>query len=414
MNAWAHVNCCKTIGCRLFGVANSARYLHIGRNCRCPECGYYFPFISPGSLSAFSQQSNHHYAGVVLCCPGCGQTDALVRHGQNAAGKQRWRCQACARTFTHYAGPVAWDEKLTPLREAIATGASFRLVYQDSQLIRRALSRLAFLAGLEQVHSSLASLNAEFSTTAFTVGFNGGENQLYLIVTADNKTGRVIALSTNYTALNQGIGQEWRYPSLPGEKQSTQSVIRQVFDKDRIIKQRPLLFDVAYGVAELKRDDAGVVVKPVIAAYRHFALVHALTHKRVLSVQHWLAHECFLYGACLMANRHDVVSQRSRIAFVYERGTRDDTQRLRSDTVVSSIIWRDSWRCYSQRHYEMAVCHLTGNPGNAAFLHATLQPAKAFQSWLAMHPVWPQLNRLAPRNVVALLEYLAAEYNRER
>ncbi|WP_312982903.1 IS1 family transposase [Atlantibacter sp.] len=414
MNAWAHVNCCKTIGCRLFGVTNSSLYQHIGRNCRCPECGYYFPFISPGALRAFSQQSNQHYAGVLLYCPTCGQENALVRHGRSTSGQQRWRCRACNFSFSHYAEPIAYDSKLNPLREAIATGEPFRLIYQESQLISRALSRLAFLAGLEQVHVPPLSLNAEFSTTSFTVGFNGSDNQLYFIVTADNKTSRVIAVSTNYVALKEGIDREWWYPSRPGEARSAQSAIRQVFDKDRIISRRPLLFDVAYGLAELKRDDPGVVVKPVIAAYRHFALVHALTHKRVLSVQHWLEHECFLYGACLMANRHEIATQRSHIGFVYECGTRDETRRIRSDTVVSSIIWRDIWRCYSHKGYDMAVCYLTGNPGQASFRHATLQPAKAFELWLNRHPVWPQLNRLAPRNVARMLEYLAAEYNRGR
>lgn len=414
MHAWEHVNCCKTIGCRLFGVANSPHYQQRGQNCRCPECGYLFPLISPRVLSAFSQQTNQHYAGVLLCCPRCGCTEALVRHGFDANGKQRWRCRSCHTSFTHYDGPVKYDRKLNPLRDAIAAGEPFRYLNKERQVIRRELSRLAFLAGLEQVHLSVGSLAAEYSTNAFTVGFNASDSLLYIIVTADNKTGRVIAVSGNYIAVSESIGQEWIYPSqAPREQYLSQRAIGQVFDKDRIISRRPLYFDVAYGPATLKRHDRGVVVKPVIAAYRHFGLVHALTNKRVLSVQHWLEHECFLYGACLMANRNEIAAQRSHIGFVYECGSRVENRRLRSDTVLSSIIWRDVWRRYYQRDYELAVCHLTGNRDNTAFHRATLKPARAFQSWLARHPVWPQLIRLAPQNVIYLLNYLAAEYNRE-
>lgn len=414
MNHWEHINCCKTVGCRFFGVANSPYYQHIGPQCRCPECGYFFPFISPAALSAFSQHSNQQYGGVLLCCPACGLSEALVKHGLSAKGQQRWRCRACGLSFIHYAEPVAYPSKLSALRDAIATGDSFRMAHSESQTIGRSLARLAFLAAVEQVHSPLSTRDAEFSTVTFTVGFNGSENQLYVIVSADNKTGRVIAVSTNYVATHEGIGKTWWYPSLAGEKQPSRDVIRQVFDKDRIISRRPLFFDVAYGPATLKRDDPGAVVKPVLAAYRHFALLHALTDHNVLSVQHWLEHECFLYGACLMANRRDIPSRRSHIGFVYERGTRDETQRLRSDTVVSSIIWRDVWRCYSQRNYQLALCHLTGNPGRSSFRHATLKPARAFQNWLTQHPVWSQLTRLAPRNVTNLLAYLTAEYNRQR
>lgn len=414
MNHWEHINCCKTIGCRFFGVANSPFYIHFGSKCRCPECGYFFPVISPGALSAFSQQTNQHYAGVLTACPRCGQTAALVRHGQTAKGQPRWRCRACGLSFTRYAGPAIWESKLSALRDAIAEGESFRSVHKESQTMSRELARLAFLAGVEQVHFPITALEAEFSTITFTVGYNGGVNQLYVIVTADNATGRVMAVSTNYVATREGISQEWWYPSLPGERGVSKGVIRQIFDKDRVISRRPLFFDVAYGPATLKCHDPGIVVKPVIAAYRHFALLQALTANKLLAVQHWLEHECFLYGACLMANRHDIATRRSHIGFVYERGTRDETRRLRSDKVVSSIIWRDLWRCYSQRNYEMAVCHLTGNHAHSLFRHATLKPARAFQQWLIVHPAWMQLTRLAPRNVVHLLNYLAAEYNRQR
>lgn len=414
MNQWEHVNCCKNVECSLFGVINTVHYQFIGQNGLCPECGDIFPIISPSALSAFNQQSNKFYPQVLLYCPTCGQGDALIRNGCGLRGAQRWRCRTCNSSFTDESTLMKDISGLQPLTECIAVGGDFTLLGEKSQTLSRHFTRLAFSARVEQVYLPTGSLSGEYSTITFTVEFNDSHNKLFVIATADNKTGCVIAISTNYVALKNGISPEWWYPSMPAESGVSPILVRKVFDKDRVISRRPFLFDIAYGPANVRTNDPGTIVKPVLAAYRHFALVHALTDHRLLSVHHWLEHECFIYGACLMANRVDIAQQRCGISFVYEEGSLDATQRLRSETVRSDIVWRDTWNCYSQRNYNLAVCHLTGKTNRSSFRQATLKPARAFQEYLFRHPIWPQLTRLAPRNVVHLLEYLAAEYNRGR
>lgn len=414
MNQWEHVNCCKNVECSFFGVINTLHYQFIGQNGFCPECGDIFPLISPSALSAFNQQSSKFYPQISLYCPTCGQGDALIRHGRGPAGVQRWCCRTCNISFTDESAVIKDISRLQPLAECISAGGDFRLSGEKNQTLSRDLTRLAFSARVEQVHLPIGSLSGEYSTITFTVGFNGSHNKLFVIATADNKTGCVIAVSTNYLPLKNGISPEWWYPSMPAESEVSPILVRKVFDKDRVISRRPFLFDIAYGPANVRSNDPGTIVKPVLAAYRHFALVYALTHHRLLSVHHWLEHECFIYGACLMANRMDIAQQRCGISFVYEEGALDATQRLRSETVRSDIVWRDTWNCYSQKNYNLAVCHLTGKTNRSSFRQATLKPARAFQEYLFRHPIWPQLIRLAPRNVVHLLEYLAAEYNRGR
>lgn len=414
MNQWEHVNCCKNVECSFFGVINTLHYQFIGKNGFCPECGDIFPLISPSALSAFNQQSNKFYPKILLYCPTCGQSDALIRHGRGPAGAQRWRCRTCNISFTDESTVIKDIPGLQPLAECISAGGDFRLSGEKNQTLSRDLTRLAFSARVEQVHLPIGSLSGEYSTITFTVEFNGSHNKLFVIATADNKTGCVIAVSTNYLPLKNGISPEWWYPSMPAESEVSPILVRKVFDKDRVISRRPFLFDIAYGPANVRSNDPGTIVKPVLAAYRHFALVYALTHHRLLSIHHWLEHECFIYGACLMANRMDIAQQRCGISFVYEEGALDATQRLRSETVRSDIVWRDTWNCYSQKNYNLAVCHLTGKTNRSSFRQATLKPARAFQEYLFRHPIWPQLIRLAPRNVVHLLEYLAAEYNRGR
>lgn len=414
MNQWEHVNCCKNVACSFFGMANHVHYQFIGQNGLCPECGDIFPIISTSALSAFNQQSNKSYPEILRYCPTCGQGDALIRHGRGPAGAQRWRCSTCNISFTDESTSIKDSPGVQPLAECIAAGGDFKLLGEKRQTLSRAFTHLAFSARSEQVHLPTVTLSGEYSTITFTVEFNGSHNNLYVIATADNKTGRVIAVSTNYVALKSGISPDWWYPSMPAESGFSPILVRKVFDKDRVISRRPFLFDIAYGPANVRANDPGTIVKPVLAAYRHFALVHVLTHHRLLSVHHWLEHECFIYGACLMANRRDIAQQRCNISFVYEEGSLDTKQRLRSETVRSDIVWRDTWNCYSQKNYNLAVCHLTGKINRSSFRQATLKPARAFQDYLFSHPIWPQLTRLAPRNVVHLLEYLAAEYNRGR
>ena len=55
-----------------------------------------------------------------------------------------------------------------------------------------------------------------------------------------------------------------------------------------------LLFDIDYGPAVLHQNDPGMLVKPVLPAYRHFELVRILTDEHSNNVQHYLDHECFI------------------------------------------------------------------------------------------------------------------------
>ena len=411
VQSWEHINCCNSIGCTLFGIPNSPHYRCIEGRYHCPECGYSFPPISSDALSAFSQQNNKYYPGLLSYCPECGQNASLLKHGKTSQGQQRRRCQKCDISFSEYSSPAAEDPKYDSLRLAIREGTFFQ---KPNPAMKAELAHLSLRAKWEQVKWRPTTLEGEFSSIAFTLGFNGSQNHLYVIATADNRTGRIIAVSTNYAMQKKGISAEWSYHSTSQEKSQTRNIVMRIFDKDRAISRRQALYDLDYGSAKLKCNDPGVIVKPVLAAYRHFALVHALTHLNTLSSHHWLEHECFLYGGCLMANRDEVLKQRCHISFVYERGTCDKTGRFQQQVVKSDILWNDVWRCYSQKEYELALCHLTGSHRQKIYTQATLSPVKQFKLFLFTHPSLLPLTHLSPRNVVYLLEHLTAEYNHGR
>ncbi len=49
------------------------------------------------------------------------------------------------------------------------------------------------------------------STRAFRVKFNGGDSSLYVLVTAEEESGKVVAISTNYSA--QPVEADYQYHS---------------------------------------------------------------------------------------------------------------------------------------------------------------------------------------------------------
>lgn len=103
-----------------------------------------------------------------------------------------------------------------------------------------------------------------------------------------------------------------------------------------------------------------MLVKPVLPAYRHFELVQALTDERSLNVQHYLDHECFILGGCMMAN----FSYLRQGAAIFRLCVKEALRRpnaISSAVVLSGGIRNNVWRTFSTRDYAMAVCNLTGN-----------------------------------------------------
>ncbi|EOU9532069.1 cytoplasmic protein [Cronobacter dublinensis] len=413
----SNVNACKTFGCQNFGVLGSPSYLQRGENILCQACGFPFPVISAAALNAFKAEVNRNYQGVIRACPHCGRRDSLIRNGYAENGRQRLLCTSCRSTFV-------WYEKahvaphLLPLAQLIRTGGllrDFRAACGFSnKTFGRALHQLAFAARIASSSAYVCSLDPIFATATFTLGFNHSANRLYVVVTAEKASQQVIALTTNYAPPGAAIAENYRYHADKEERLDNQNPVARIFAKDRQIKQRDLLFDTCYGAARLKVNDAGTMVKPVLAAYRHFEVVKSLTDSAALYTRHYLEHECFLYGGCLMANREEILSGHCHIAFVHEEGKRVPQRPYRSEVIASDIIWNDIWRTFSQPDYQMAVCSLTGAQRLSELRDATLQPARRFIDFVYRPPFYPQLVRLSPANVNAALECLAAQYNQTR
>ncbi|MDG1641316.1 IS1 family transposase [Klebsiella huaxiensis] len=407
-----NVDSCKTPGCKNMGVLNSPDYIYQGNNILCRECGFLFPPISAKSLNAFRRTVNQGWKGLIKQCPGCGSF-SLKRYGYSAQGERRMSCRDCGKTLVipdkakislrqeHLAALIKEGSSLSDIRTQLAI---------DNTTLGRELANLSYRAGLVERGFAFPTFDIVLSTRAFSISFNGGDNRLYVLATAEEASGKVVAISTNYTS--QPVEAEYQYQSQYEERMPPGTLAHLVQRKEMLtMRRRVALFDIDYGPAALHRHERGMLVKPVLPAYRHFELVRMLTDERSLNVQHYLDHECFILGGCMMANLLDVQQGRCHISFVRERGSVPPQRDMPPRLFYSGGIRNNVWRTFSTRDYAMAVCNLTGNKKTSPLRNASLRSASEFIQYIHQHPFLPWLNRMSPANVTAALNHLKYEYN---
>lgn len=407
-----NVNCCKTLGCSNFGILHSPDYLMQGKNVLCRACGFLFPVISSTSLNLFRQGANRSWKGLIKQCPNCGGS-SLKKYGFSCLGDRRIYCCDCHKTFI-MSKRQKNDHRQALLSSLIYEGASLTAIRTslglDSTGLSRELSKLSRSANQRECLWAFSTLDITLSTRAFYVCFNGCSSRLYVLVTAEDQSGKVVAISTNYSAYP--VEKAFQYTSHYEERFPAGTLTQLVKRKESLTMRRDTLFNIDYGSATLHKNDAGMLVKPVLPAYRHFELVRRLTDEHSLNVQHYIDHECFILGGCMMANLTYVQQGRSHIAFVRERGSQPPQRDIPPRLFMSGGIRNNIWRTFSTPDYAMAVCNLTGNKKSSAQRHATLKSATRFMQYLHRHPFYSQLGRLSPANVTATLEYLKYEYNK--
>lgn len=409
-----NVDCCKTPGCKNMGVINSSDYITRGNDILCRECGFLFPVISSAALNTFRYAMNHPWKGLIKQCPYCGSI-GLKHYGFSAQGKRRMCCCYCSKTFIR-PEQITMSPRQSLLALLIRSGAHLQEICStlaiDKTTLKRELTHLSQLALQSECNVAFGTYDITLSSRAFYVSFNGGDNQLYALVTAEENSGKVVALSTNYSAV--GINEEYEYESEYEEREPPGALSHLVQRKELItMRRRGALFDIDYGPARLYRHDRGMVVKPVLTAYRHFDLVKALTDERSLNVQHFLDHECFILGGCMVANVAHIRQGRCHIAFVRERGCSPPANTLPPRFFRGGGIRNNIWRAFSTRDYAMAVCNLTENKKTSVLRQATLRSATHFIDYVQQHPFLPVMKKMSPANVVLTLNYIKYEYNKQ-
>lgn len=183
-----------------------------------PGMWLFFPIISERSLNLFRQSVNLSWKGLVKVCPTCGSS-SLKKYGFSAQGEPRVYCLQCHKTFI---SPVRHkdDPRLEDLARLILEGASLvdirTALSVDSTGLNRVLQKLSRKVNQAEREFVIPKFDLVMSTRAFRIKFNGSDNSLYVLVTVEENSGRVIAVSTNYST--QPVEDEYQYVSYYEER----------------------------------------------------------------------------------------------------------------------------------------------------------------------------------------------------
>ncbi|WP_460921577.1 hypothetical protein, partial [Staphylococcus aureus] len=82
----------------------------------------------------------------------------------------------------------------------------------------RELMKLAREVNYKESYQYSSASDISLSTRAFRVKFNGSNNYLYSLVTAEEQSGRVVAISTNYSP--SAVESHYQYASRYEERLS--------------------------------------------------------------------------------------------------------------------------------------------------------------------------------------------------
>ena len=399
------LNVCKSWNCPNLGVADAPDYVwpvyRLGYPALgCGKCGSLPPLFNEAECNAWFQQLFAAQLG--LTGQGCprGCRGNMIRYGANRSGNARRQCSVCKKVFTPWqATPVA-TARISALLAALDAGThtgqtpSYRVLQQAATLCQ----------------PDVAGPVARIATQCLMLPFQGErrDQRLYAIVSADADSGNILQVSTNYSPWSAGESLCYRDGTPPVAGDPAAPLVERVRAQEALFLARRQFDDIRYGDARLKRNDSGVMVRPVIALHGHFQRLHRRFHN---VTDHYLAHECVLRGAAITAWAADVQAGRTRLWFVVQEGeaAAGGPFILRGSWRLG--WWNNQWQLWENATARKMIAPLTGNASGCDPQQITLKACNAFTDWLANHPWSNVAARYSARVISQQLICLAGRYN---
>lgn len=251
---------------------------------------------------------------------------------------------------------------------------------------------------------------ARIATRIAILPFQGASSlqRLYIIVSADADSGRILQVSTNYSPWP--VGQSLRYQSNPTVEVDSDAtpLVERLRAREAQFLARSQFDEIRYGSAALKRNDGGDMVRPVIALHGHF---QRLKRRFTGVTDHYLAHECVLRGAAITAWAPDVRADKTRLWFVVEEGQSTSDAVFRHRGTWRLGWWNNRWQRWENDTACKMLSLLTGEQQTCEPQRVTLRACDAFIDWLATHPWTPDAHRLSARVISEHLRCLAWLYH---
>jgi hypothetical protein len=322
-------NCCKTVHCKNFAVANSADYIQKSRqlgylSIACTLCGSYPPWVNNELIEhIIAEKLELNFARKLTACPKCCQyfffskSTKCTLHGYTSAGTQRKKCSVCHAVFSqpNFKNINALRLILSTImanheiKQAIkVSGLSPRLYYFYLQKLAQLFASFSRLNEEKVMHSKHLALYTEGRVVhlAHKRGF-------YTLLTADPESGYLFLQNNNL------IRGELAKEAIYDKQESTviavnasdnlESVLINRYEQNLERKHFEQLL-----VGELKPFTKCHLIYPDKLAYAHFQLLNAFT-ATTSSYTHYIEHESCLRSAALMASAADIKNAKAEVYF---------------------------------------------------------------------------------------------------
>ncbi|EOI1353277.1 IS1 family transposase [Citrobacter amalonaticus] len=380
-----HLNVCKSWSCPNLGVAEAADYIYpvyrLGYAAlECQKCG--------GLPPLFNEREFNHWFALLMKnkpdttgaeCPHCSASD-VIRYGRTQAGHGRFQCRLCRTVFTPQQTKARFERTVEPFLLRLQRG-DYAAETTQYRLLAKAVDWCE-----QQLHHATIDVK-RVATKVLVLPFQGkaAKQQLYAVISADACSGRILQVTTNYS--DEAVGDALLYKSSasPASQMAQECTEEYLRWQEIQFMQRSQFDEIHYGSAQLKRNDRGCILRPVIAIHGHF---QRLKRRFPAITDHYLAHECVLRGAAITAWSAEVQRGTTNLWFVLEDanppfGTEAE-YRLTGNWNIG--WWNNVWQRWSCGGADKIVCSLTGQKQAGNIAPVSLRASDAFVRWLHVHP----------------------------
>jgi len=359
-------NCCKTVHCKNFALANSADYIQKSRqlgylSIACTSCGSYPPWINNALVEQIiNEKLAANFTRKLTACPKCAQyfffskNPESTLHGYTSAGTQRKRCSLCHAVFsqTNFKNINALRLVLSSImanqeikKSIKVTGLSARLYY-------------FYLDKLAQLFVNFSRLNEEKvirrkHLALYTQGkvvHLAHKRGFYSLLTSDTTSGYILLQNNNLT--RECLAKEEVYDAQENtiisvnDKDNLETVLINRYDQHLKRKHFEQLL-----VGELKPFTKCHLIYPDKLVYAHFQLLNAFTAK-TSSYTHYIEHESCFRSAALMASAADIKTAKAEVYFYFP--SPPASEHLKGKKIG---WWGDKWFSNASGAY----CPITAN-----------------------------------------------------
>jgi len=359
-------NCCKTVGCKNFGVIDSPDYIYKSRrlgylSIECKACGSNPPWINNRLVNDLLQEKLELQFGRKLTgCPDCYNYFFLSEkttenlYGFTSAGSQRKRCSQCNAIFTlqKYKNISALKSLLATItsqqemREALkSTGLSARLYYFYLNKLALILSNFSRLHEEKVIAKKQLAMHTEGRVLHFE-----HKRGVYTLITSEADSGYILLQNNNLTKQNLAANDIYR--AVENSRISVQNlsnIENALIERYQQHMKRKHFEQLLVG--ELKPITKCHLIYPDKLAYIHFQLLNAFTLKAHKYI-HYIEHESCLRAAALMASYSQIQKSNAQVYF-FVPCTKTD-ERLQGKEIG---WWKDRWFTNELGAY----CHITSS-----------------------------------------------------